>query len=515
MPEIILINPPNELSIGPPYMHLGLAYLAGSLKADGFSVDIVDACLNSFDSHDILATVQSIDDPPILVGFTLINELAWHNTRFLCSVMKDLWPGTVFVAGGYFATFWFDEVLQCTDLDVVVLGEGEETLLDIAHHVRQQAKIQGLAGTACLVDGKVLCAPARTLIENLDTLAFPYHPQLSKILLHGGVPSVYSSRGCYHRCSFCQVSSMYRGQPGKLYRRRSVPNVLEEIIQLQEISHSNFLLFTDDEFIGAGSDGKKRALELADAMQTQNQGLHFAFQCRADSVEVSLFSRLKNAGLRAVSIGIETLIQRSLDLFDKRIRVEQNLMAIDILHDLDIDTNIGLILFDPYTTLDELATHITSLIKLPVLPQSFNGLSVLRGTALEHHFRRAQMLATRGTYYEVQPLDPAVRVFQKLTRSYNNLHRDATNYILAISALSSAFPTMEEDVRIDLRSLQNHLRDVHRYFLSTSLGFLQKNEADLADRVLADTLPELSTLSERALLVYNRAQKYAAQQMQE
>jgi anaerobic magnesium-protoporphyrin IX monomethyl ester cyclase len=512
MPEILLVNPPNDPTIGPPYIHLGLAYLAACLQADGFNVEVLDACLNSIDNENILRLVQEVSPPPILVGFTVINDRAWNNAQYLCEAMKGLWPGSVFVAGGYFATFWFEEILKCAAMDLVVRGEGEATLLDIARHVRRQENIYGIAGTAACMDDQVICAPPRALIEELDDLPFPYRPQASEILLHGGVPSIYSSRGCYNTCSFCQVSELYRSQPGKFYRQRSVPNVMAEIMQLQKVSHANYILFTDDEFIGSRRVGRKRALELAMAIQSQDPGLHFAFQCRADSVEQAFFSQLKDSGLQAVSIGIESLIQRSLDLFNKHIRVEQNLRAIDILYELGLDINIGMILFDPYTTLDELAEHITLIQKLPVLPQSFNGLSVLKGTPLEHHFRDAQMLNARGTYYEVQPIDSAVKVFQRLTRAYNDLHRDATNFILATSALHTALPNMAGDVEIDLYSLRSDLRDVHRHFLSISLGYLKKNESRLTDHILDQLSPTLSILTDKASALYDRAQSHAAGQ---
>ncbi len=508
MPEILLINPPGAPAIGPRYMHLGLAYLAAILKSDGFDVVILDAYLNDMGNDETLAMVQSFSDSPILVGFTLINEEAWKNAQTLCKTMKGAWPKTIFIAGGYFATFWFDEVLKFPELDLVVRGEGEMTILDIAHHIRRQQNIRGLPGTAMLVDGKALCAPPRPLIDNLDNLPFPYHPQASEILLLGGVPSIYSSRGCYNSCSFCQVSSLYHSQPGTYYRQRSVENVLAEIQQVQQKSHSDFILFTDDEFIGSHGAGRKRALELARAIHEQKPGVHFAFQCRADNVEESFFIQMENAGLRAVSVGIESLVPRSLKLFNKHIRVEQNIRAINILSELGIELNIGLILFDPYTTLDELAEHITLLLGLPVLPQSLNGLSVLRGTPLEHHFRQAGMLNLRGTYFEVSPIDPSVRAFQRLTHFYNALHREATNNILAASALLTAFPDISGGVKAELRSLQRDLRDIHRYFLSTSLGYLQKKEINISERIQEQVSAPLSILSKRAAVLYDRAQGY-------
>lgn len=513
MSEILLINPPNDPTIGPPYLHLGLAYLAAYLQADNFSVEVLDACLLSMDNESILGVVQEFSTPPILVGFTVINDRAWNNARYLCEIMKELWPKTIFVAGGYFATFWFEEILKCPSIDLVIRGEGEATLLDIAQHIRHKINIHGIAGTVAMIRDQIAYAPPRALISTLDNLPFPRHPQTSEILLYGGVPSIYSSRGCYGTCSFCQVCELYRSQPGKIYRQRSIPNVIAEIAQLQKISHTNYIIFTDDEFIGSKNIGRKRTLELATEIHSQNPDLHFAFQCRADNVDQAFFAQLKNSGLQAVSIGIESLIQRSLNLFNKHILVEQNLRAIDILHELGLDINIGMILFDPYTTFDELTEHITLIQKLPVLPQSFNGLSVLRGTPLERHFRDAQMLKVRGTYFEVQPIDPVVKVFQRLTRMYNDLHRDATNFLLSTDALSSALPSKNVDFERKLHSLRSDLRDIHRNFLSISLGYLKKKEYKSTDNLLDQLASLLSNLTNSARVLHGQVHSLAIEQI--
>lgn len=140
-------------------------------------------------------------------------------------------------------------------------------------------------------------------------------------------------------------------------------NIVDELEYLNKEFKYSMFKFVDDSFFGPGKDWKKRAIKIADEIIARKLNIRFRISARVNNVDRRVFIRLKQAGLYAVSVGVESGVQRALNTFQKGTTVAQNKVALQILNDLGIITLMGFIGFDPYTSLDEVEKNLKFLEK--------------------------------------------------------------------------------------------------------------------------------------------------------
>jgi hypothetical protein len=167
---------------------------------------------------------------------------------------------------------------------------------------------------------------------------------------------------------------------------RSVTNVVDEIEALYR-QGARLFLFDDEQFLSAGHARTERVTALGDELARRKLQIAFTIKCRADDVDAALFRRLKEMGLLRVYIGIESGCQQSLDLFGKRVTVQQN---ADALAALDIVADFRTLLFHPWSTLETVQADITFLQN--VAPSvatlfDFREVEIYPGTPLAERLR--------------------------------------------------------------------------------------------------------------------------------
>jgi radical SAM superfamily enzyme YgiQ (UPF0313 family) len=168
-----------------------------------------------------------------------------------------------------------------------------------------------------------------------------------------------------------------------------------------------FFSFCDDNFIGPGGSGRRRAVEIAAELLSRKLKIEFEIFCRSDNVDAEVIKRLKKAGLTGVFLGVESGVQRILDTFNKKTTVLQNEQAMQTLLEAKLNVVIGYIFFDPYLTPEEIrinARYIRKMLKKPIDYYPSNPLSHLipfSGTALLEQLRKDRLLTGnyKGGYF--------------------------------------------------------------------------------------------------------------------
>ncbi|MFV1990866.1 MAG: radical SAM protein, partial [Acidimicrobiales bacterium] len=237
--QVLLLYPPYEYDISryqlgnytaihaPP---LGLGYLASALMDRGFGVDIVNMALEGMTPADANRLVG--EARPMLVGIS--GHMAFHYLQSIevARAIKQYNPNIPVVFGGTQATFLAKDTLhRHSEVDFVVLGEGEESICELAEFIASGANQQGAtppAGVAYRGTDGIGSRP-RALASKLD--AFP--PPDRRLLQVRRYPDeskgvISTSRGCPHRWAFCSTASVF---PGKI-RRHSTRRVIEELEQM-------------------------------------------------------------------------------------------------------------------------------------------------------------------------------------------------------------------------------------------------------------------------------------------
>lgn len=367
---IVLINPPAQAcgARPTPTENLFLGYLIAMLRAGQLTFTSIDADIESLSANSVIERVAALQPTGVVVW------LMYHNLQAGLALARQLrsLPNPPQVVGcGYAATLSALQLIAYEPkLDALVLGEAEQTVLEIAQAWQNGTDWRNIPGLVVRDrDNHPIYTAPRSLIWPLDTLPFPARDYLPRSLENAPIVEVITSRGCYVHCSFCNVPLLHAENPGLRWRGRSPENVAAELILLCEQYGVRQIEFADENFLGPGRAGRTRAQTIADYIRAHRLPLTFHLYCRADDIEESLFRALKTAGLRVVNFGLESANQRLLDRFNKHTTLAVNERAITILRHLGLRPVPSFIMFEPTTTLGELRANLQFLrqYNLPAL----------------------------------------------------------------------------------------------------------------------------------------------------
>jgi len=399
---------------------IGMGYMAAVLQAGGYETKILE---ERFSSHEDVLRVLETERFDIVgfkfVGFELSNDYlkakiigeAFDNpmTRAMKAVRKNF-PDTLIVAGSHSASLWDEEALRLTPADMVVRGEAELSMLQIARAKEKGLGYETVDGISWLRDGAV----CRTKEKLADMEALPRPIRLERS------PSdwvmVNSSRGCYGQCSFCSTYALYGEQKCSWWRARSPSSVVEEIADEHSMGFKN-IQFAEDNFV---ANDAGRARRIANKIITAGLDVSMRFDTRVTEVEEPLFRLLKEAGLKRVYLGYESGSDRDLNLFHKGTTTAQNIRAVRILKSLGIQVNPGLIMFHPLSDLESIEDNIRFVEMIgdePPLVQLASEMFIYKGTLI-HRDMEARGLLTRAPLTTYQIVDPAVHRIHKSFMQY-------------------------------------------------------------------------------------------------
>jgi len=477
--DVLLLNPPPNDRSWYRVEHLGIAYLAAVLRQAGHTVHLLDSLLEDLDIEQTHRAIEARFGRLDVVGITATEPETIKSGVAVVRRLRRNGLDAHVTSGGYLPTFWSDELLrEYPEVDSVVVGEGEDTLRHLVQTVQDGGDLGGVPGLVFRGEGgAIVHNTPRRLIEDLDQLPFPARDYLPTAYQKYHHALVYGSRGCYHQCSFCQISQFYRLSPGGPYRTRSASNIAAEIEDLVNGHGVRSIFFADDEFITESSRRRRIIEDLIQEIRERELEFSFSIQYRADTgAEESLLRALKEVGLRTVFIGVESGVERVLERFDKGISKADIDQALRVVGDLDLSLIPGYMLYNPDTTFEELRDSVEYLLS-PGSPmiQDLHGMNLLRGTAEERDLHRRGMVEERGVRIGYRILDGRVAAFVGWLRGYYQLYRPA---ILDVYELLFMLVELPEEILRDMRFIENRIRRLHEEFLSRAIDGLSQGRLD-------------------------------------
>jgi len=338
--KVLFVEPPKDYwfvmgeYLPPPY---GLLQLAGYLEAKipEADIEVVDCQAMSLDWKGLERRMDSFD-PDIVAtsGFATCNTYVAARTL---ETAKKLKPETLTVAGGqHFSSTAQESLKAYPEIDVVVRGEGEETLAELTKAVGNNTSFSGIAGISFRNRNNIRRNPPGPLFDDLDCLPFPgYHfvkdyVHLYHFTMMAGSKARYgiveASRGCPHRCTFCSQWKHWQGS----YRHKSVKRIADEIEFLHKNYGSKLLWLTDDNF-GFGQRMEDLCNELI--KRGFSDDISCFMQARCDDVvrNQDLLPKMSRAGINYLLLGVESQSQRNLDSFRKGTKPEDAVSAVRLL----------------------------------------------------------------------------------------------------------------------------------------------------------------------------------------
>jgi anaerobic magnesium-protoporphyrin IX monomethyl ester cyclase len=362
--KTVLIRPSNPTRSG--YLTewgflptpLGLLQLAGCLLTlEGSEVKVVDM------EADQMQTDRAVDEAlrfnPDFVGITIHASAAHKTAARIAHSIKEQEPDTLLVAGGHHATFPPNELLQ-EGFDVVALGEGDDTIIDIGEAVQGQIQFEDVPGIVFKKDDKCVRTQPRPLIENLDELPFPALDLVQKekytarvFGTEDTVTCLETSRGCPYACDFCSVTPTW----GSKWRNKSNARILMELDQAGQIGY-DWIFFTDDIFVVYPN--VKHRLELFQKMIQHDFRFKWIVQMRADvtALNPDLIRLGAEAGMRLAFLGIESGSPEILRKMHKGLFTPQSVKAVRILSENGVMILCGMMLGAPYENFRNMSNTI-------------------------------------------------------------------------------------------------------------------------------------------------------------
>ena len=332
--KIVLINPPYENfeGIKESAGHaepLNLLYLAAYLRENtDCEISILDAEATGLSYIGIKNKLKK--ESPNIVGITTPTPTMKHVIK-IAEISKEVNPDCAVVAGGPHPTALPEQVAEIPDIDFVVIGEGEQTLLEIVNAVKSEEKsFKHIDGLAYKSGDKIFLTNPRELIRDLGTLPFPARDLIDRKLYYSAPTKKVSSeenstliltgRGCPYDCIFCLSKVIWH----RKVRYRSPKNVVDEIDECVNKYGLREFNFIDDTFVLSESRVTKICREII------KRNLDISWICfgRANHTSKGMLRELKRAGCKRISFGLESGSQEILNFMRKNITLEQSSNAV-------------------------------------------------------------------------------------------------------------------------------------------------------------------------------------------
>jgi anaerobic magnesium-protoporphyrin IX monomethyl ester cyclase len=376
MTDVTLIYPYFHPSVDtsifrfPP---LGLGYIAAYLRQKGITVEIVDCTFLSQKQ----ALKRVIDSKPKIIGIQSMYSMRKKSLELAKSLRGHC---KLLVAGGALPTSEPRTFLN--DFDVVVIGEGEQTMLEIANQFKNGGILSQIKGVAFKDkdSGEIKLNPSRGLMEDIDKLPPPSRDLFENCSYQNyyagkfgyKTTAIMTSRGCPFVCDFCS-----RPIFGNDFRARSASKVADEVEDAIFLGY-NRIWFADDCF----TLNRKRLLEVCD--EIINRGLKIEWEClsRVDTLDSETANKMKKAGCVRMFFGIESGNDSILKIMNKQITTKQAYIATQICKKQGIKAGAFFILGYPGENAKTILNTVKFASSLPLDYLSFTLPYPIPGTPL-------------------------------------------------------------------------------------------------------------------------------------
>jgi anaerobic magnesium-protoporphyrin IX monomethyl ester cyclase len=406
-----------------PWPPLGVLYCAGTLMNAGFEVSVLDQAARGLSSEQVLKWVRK--ENPDILGLSVLITSYWEALN-LARQAKEENPNLLITLGNYHATFNAERILKKYPfVDVVVRGEGEHIVTELAACVEKERNFEEIAGLSFRNKGHIVSTPDAPLIGNIDSLPIPdrdlveaeYASEIFGIkVATRKFSSMISSRGCPFRCAFCGCRKFARG----VWRPRSVENIMKELRLLYSKGYRQFL-FVDDNF----TLNLRRVQKLCREIRKERMDIEWFCDSRVDNCRYEVFRDMVKAGCRLLYFGVESGNQRILNYYNKGITPDQTRKAVAWARKAGVDVIVGsFIVGAPDETREEVENTLKFAYELPIDVPQLNILSVFPGTdswndLVKKGFIDEERYWEQGVYVcQVSPDAVPFEVIQRMNYDY-------------------------------------------------------------------------------------------------
>lgn len=382
--RILLINPHWQgirRQMQPQFKRLwqplDLALAAALLEKNGFTVQILD---NNVDRLPPAAMGRLAE------GFekTFITSTPYDrwqcpslDIQFFFDTARHIPQNRLYIMGAH-VTERPETILRQSKARAAILGEPEETILDIAQKDKTDEISVDIPGVAYLKGNRLVKTAPRGHPVDLNQLPRPaYHllkmDQYRYEFMGESFAILEGSRGCPHGCSFCYLS-MY----GPRFRQKRLDRLLDEVRYISREFQVQNIYFMDLEF----GLNRKHLISFCKALVDLNLGVGWCCQTRVTDVDGEVLNWMKKAGCRLIHFGVEAGSDRILRRTGKGITVNDCVRALNLTRKAGIETALFMNFGFPGETLREMNATVKLAIRLNPTYAAFHLIVPFPGTQL-------------------------------------------------------------------------------------------------------------------------------------
>jgi len=389
--KVMLLSPPyidlyGQLSnAAGKYFPLGLGYIASFLRRYGnHDVQIFEPEAQFLTYRDLEILIREYQ--PDVVGLTCSTPNYFRAIK-LATIARANSHAKIIIGGVHASAIPEFIIKQHDDLiDCVVIGEGEQTMLEVVNAYENNNNLNGITGILYRDQTETVRTADRPFIENMDSLPFPARDLIDQSLFtpnlhnarHRNCVTLLTSRGCPFNCSFCAS----RIVSGKKYRMHSAEYVLEEMQMLKTDYHARQLLITDDTF----TINHERLEKICRGMIDRKLHLDWFCFSQVNVVNREILLMMKKAGCYNIGFGIESVDETILKKLGKSIKPEQALKTVKLARNIGMKTQAFYIFGTPGETKQQMEETIRFSKKVGSTLAFFNMLVPYPGTRDFQHF---------------------------------------------------------------------------------------------------------------------------------
>jgi anaerobic magnesium-protoporphyrin IX monomethyl ester cyclase len=350
-----------------PYPPLATIQAAAFMRSDGHEVFLSDSNLRE-NALEVVDDLQKYAPHYFIIyddGFNYLTKMCLTNMRAAaCQMAREAKRfGCTVIMNSSDASDRYEYYLD-NGIDIVVRGEGEETLKALIDALDCHAPVDNIEGIAFKNNGKVVTTPARAVLRDLDSLPMPAWDLVAletykKIWVenHGYFSlNIATTRGCPFKCNWC-AKPIY----GNRYNSRSPEHVVREIRYLLNTCSPDHFWMCDDIF------GLKPGWiqSFRDLVKSHKLSFRYKIQSRVDLLlQEDTIDALAESGAQTVWVGAESGSQKILDAMDKGTTIEQIETATRLLRMKNIRVGFFLQFGYPGETREDIDKTIAMVLKL-------------------------------------------------------------------------------------------------------------------------------------------------------
>lgn len=428
--QVTLINPPGTKSFSGLQMHvpnppIGLAYIAATLKEAGHRCTLIDGAGEALDRvspypgrddflmqglpiEEIVARIPHDTD---VIGIGCMFSTLWPLARMVAEKLREVFPNTPLVLGGEHGTAVPEHVLKNSPFDVIVLGEGEETILALLGAIktgRPYAEVKGIAfrdGDEIVTTG--LSARRRDVddIPSPDWDALPIEQYISGHQINGvnmgrSMP-LLATRGCPYQCTFCS-------NPG-MWTRRWIPRDPVKVVDEIELYVRKYKV-TNFDFQDLTAIVKRQwAIDFCDEIIRRDLKITWQMPSgtRSETFDDEVADRLYRSGCRALAFAPESGDEELLAAVKKQVKLDKLFEAAQVALKRNLTLSCFFVIGFPEETDASMRKTMALIRKLAVM--GVHDVSVTKfvpypGSELFHRLQAAGRIGLDDAFF-VSPMD--------------------------------------------------------------------------------------------------------------